>query len=104
MKMDSYVDLFHVIAEPIVVGAGSGVRKCFHAQVPDWSDQFSRGLFEVRSDEPARYQPAVLGQDAGRRLAYANIGHGRWVTGQSIIEYITRQSETKNNRNAPESI
>jgi len=37
-------------------------------------------------------------------LPYANIGHGRWVTGQSIIEYITRQSETKNNRNAPESI
>lgn len=31
-------------------------------------------------------------------LPYASIGHARWVTGQSLIEYMTRHSETKTNR------
>ncbi len=28
-------------------------------------------------------------------LPYSNIGHGRWVTGQAIIEYMTKHSESK---------
>ena len=28
-------------------------------------------------------------------LPYANIGHGRWVTGQALIDYITTHSERK---------
>ena len=31
-------------------------------------------------------------------LPYSNIGHGRWVTGQAIIEYMVKHSETKANR------
>ena len=31
-------------------------------------------------------------------LPYANIGHSRWITGQSLIEYMTKHSETKPNR------
>ena len=37
-------------------------------------------------------------------LPYANIGHSRWVTGQSLIEYMTKHSETKTNGNATESV
>jgi hypothetical protein len=36
-------------------------------------------------------------------LPYATIGHSRWVTGQSLIEYMTEHSETKTNGNATES-
>ena len=28
-------------------------------------------------------------------LPYANIGHGRWITGQALIEYMNMHSETK---------
>ena len=37
-------------------------------------------------------------------LPYTNIGHSRWVTGQALIEYMTKHSQTKNNRNATESV
>ncbi len=33
-------------------------------------------------------------------LPYSNIGHCRWVTGQSLIEYMTKHSETKASRPA----
>ncbi len=36
-------------------------------------------------------------------LPYANIGHSRWITGQSLIEYMNKHSETKTNGNATES-
>jgi hypothetical protein len=36
-------------------------------------------------------------------LPYANIGHSRWITGQSLIEYMTTHSEMKTNGNATES-
>ena len=31
-------------------------------------------------------------------LPYTNIGHSRWVTGQALIEYLAKHSETKVNR------
>jgi hypothetical protein len=31
-------------------------------------------------------------------LPFTNIGHGRWVTGQALIEYMTEHSERKGNR------
>ena len=33
-------------------------------------------------------------------LPFSNIGHSRWVTGQALIEYMTKHSETKANRPA----
>ena len=36
-------------------------------------------------------------------LPYTNIGHGRWVTGVAIIEYMNTHSETKTNGTAAES-
>ena len=36
-------------------------------------------------------------------LPYANIGHSRWVTGQALIAYMTKHSETKTNGNVTES-
>jgi len=32
-------------------------------------------------------------------LPYANIGHARWITGRSVIEYIERTSERKHPQN-----
>lgn len=37
-------------------------------------------------------------------LPYANIGHSRWITGQSLIEYMNKHSETKTAGNAAESV
>ena len=31
-------------------------------------------------------------------LPFANIGHGRWVTGQSLIDYMNQHAETKAQR------
>jgi len=28
-------------------------------------------------------------------LPYANVGHGRWVSGAALIQYLTTNSETK---------
>lgn len=36
-------------------------------------------------------------------LPYTNIGHARWVTGQALIEYMTKHSETKANGIGAES-
>ena len=33
-------------------------------------------------------------------LPYANIGHSRWVTGQSLIDYMTTHAVLKSNDNA----
>ena len=37
-------------------------------------------------------------------LPYANIGHSRWVTGQSLIEWMNKHSETKTNGKVTESM
>ncbi len=37
-------------------------------------------------------------------LTYVNIGHSRWVTGQALIEYMTKHAETKANGNVTGSV
>jgi hypothetical protein len=37
-------------------------------------------------------------------LRYAEIGHSRWVTGQALIEYMTRHSKTKANNEDADNV
>jgi hypothetical protein len=59
-------------------------------------EAYSKHELMVRLGISQKFWDQML--DSG--LPYANIGHGRWVTGQAIIEYMTKHSETKANRAA----
>lgn len=58
------------------------------------SEAYSKNEVMVRLGISQRFWDQML--DNG--LPYTNIGHRRWVTGQSLIAYMTEHSEKKASR------
>ena len=61
------------------------------------------GTGEFGLNSPDNLSPLACPLLEGDPLPYANIGHSRWITGQSLIEYMTAHAETKTSGNAAES-
>lgn len=63
------------------------------------NEAYSKTMVVQRLGISQRFWDQML--DSG--LPYANIGHSRWVTGQALIEYMTRHAETKIKADATET-
>jgi hypothetical protein len=63
------------------------------------TEAYSKAVVVQRLGISQRFWDQML--DGG--LPYTNIGHSRWVTGQALMDYITKHSETKSNGTAAEN-